>query len=135
MRRRPILLMVVFGVVLTAAGIAIGVSTPRFPAQGPSAARRIHTLYHVLIIATVPDFSQKLDAVPGITTTLRVTPDHTGSFPVECTELCGAGHGLMRAAVRVVTPQAFQTWLTAQRGNAAPPIGTPPSNATSAPLS
>jgi cytochrome c oxidase subunit 2 len=74
----------------------------------------------------VPDFSEKLDAVPGITTTLRVTPARLGDYPAECTELCGAGHGLMRAAVRVVTPQTFQAWLASQSGNASPPIGAPP---------
>jgi cytochrome c oxidase subunit 2 len=75
----------------------------------------------------VPEFSEKLDAVPGITTTVRVTPTRTGSYPVECTELCGAGHGLMRANVQVVTPAAFQAWLAAQKGTA-PPVGTPPAN-------
>ena len=55
----------------------------------------------------VPEFSEKIDAVPGITTTLRVTPTRIGSYPAECTELCGAGHGLMRAAVEVVTPATF----------------------------
>ena len=74
----------------------------------------------------VPNFSEKLDAVPGIVTTLRVTPNAIGSFPVECTELCGAGHSLMRAAVRVVSPSAFATWLHAQPANGPPPIGTPP---------
>ena len=77
----------------------------------------------------VPDFSVKLDAVPGITTTVRVTPTRLGSYPAECTELCGAGHALMRAPVRVVSPQAFQTWLQSQPANAPPPIGTPPPNA------
>lgn len=77
----------------------------------------------------VPSFSQKLDAVPGITTTLRVTPTSMGTYPVECTELCGAGHSLMRATVRVVSPQAFQSWLQAQPATAPPPIGTPPPNA------
>ena len=38
----------------------------------------------------VPEFSEKLDAVPGITTTLRVTPTRLGNYPAECTELCGA---------------------------------------------
>jgi cytochrome c oxidase subunit II len=80
----------------------------------------------------VPDFSVKLDAVPGITTTLRVTPTRLGSYPAECTELCGAGHALMRAPVRVVTQQAFQTWLKSQPANAAPPIGTPPPEAAQA---
>jgi cytochrome c oxidase subunit 2 len=77
----------------------------------------------------VPNFSQKIDAVPGITTTLRVTPTRLGSYPVECTELCGAGHSLMRASVRVVSPATFQKWLSSQKPNGAPPIGTPPPNA------
>ncbi len=77
----------------------------------------------------VPDFSEKLDAVPGITTTLRVTPNRLGNYPVECTELCGAGHSLMRAAAHVVTPAQFQAWLNSQHPNAAPPVGTPPPNA------
>ena len=74
----------------------------------------------------VPDFAVKLDAVPGITTTVRVTPTRLGNYPAECTELCGAGHALMRAPVHVVTPAAFQTWLQSQPANAAPPVGTPP---------
>jgi cytochrome c oxidase subunit 2 len=77
----------------------------------------------------VPEFSVKLDAVPGITTTLRSTPTRLGTYPAECTELCGAGHALMRATVQVVTPQAFQTWLSSQKPNGAPPIGSPPANA------
>jgi cytochrome c oxidase subunit 2 len=78
----------------------------------------------------VPEFSQKIDAVPGITTTLRVTPTRLGTYPAECTELCGAGHSLMRATVRVVTPPVFQSWVSSQPANAAPPIGTPPPSAT-----
>ena len=50
----------------------------------------------------VPNFSEKLDAVPGIVTTLRVTPDVLGTYPVECTELCGAGHSLMRSSAHVL---------------------------------
>jgi cytochrome c oxidase subunit II len=80
----------------------------------------------------VPSFSQKLDAVPGIVTTVRVTPDAVGRYPVECTELCGAGHSLMRAAVRVMSASAFQTWLRSQRPNGPPPVGTPPSNVNQA---
>jgi cytochrome c oxidase subunit 2 len=75
----------------------------------------------------VPEFSEKIDAVPGITTDLRVTPTRLGNYPAECTELCGAGHGLMRAPVHVVTPAAFRTWLAHQSPKAPPPIGaTPP---------
>jgi cytochrome c oxidase subunit 2 len=77
----------------------------------------------------VPQFSEKLDAVPGIVTTLRVTPTRIGHYPVECTELCGAGHGLMRAGAYVVSQTAFRSWLAAQKPNEAPPIGVPPKNA------
>jgi len=77
----------------------------------------------------VPEFSVKLDAVPGITTTLRVTPNRIGNYPAECTELCGPGHSLMRSAVYVVSPAAFSSWMSSQKPSAAPPIGsagTPP---------
>jgi cytochrome c oxidase subunit 2 len=74
----------------------------------------------------VPEFSEKLDAVPGITTTLRVTPTRLGLYPAECTELCGAGHSLMRASVYVVQPGAFQRWLSGLKAGAPPPIGAPP---------
>jgi len=65
----------------------------------------------------VPEFSEKLDAVPGITTTVRVTPTRIGTYPAECTELCGAGHSLMRATVKVVSPTAFKTWMSSQKPN------------------
>ncbi|HTX45308.1 MAG TPA: cytochrome c oxidase subunit II [Solirubrobacteraceae bacterium] len=74
----------------------------------------------------VPNFSEKIDAVPGITTDLRVTPTRLGSYPAECTELCGAGHAFMRAEVEVVTPARYQAWLSSQKLNGTPPIGVPP---------
>ena len=80
----------------------------------------------------VPEFSQKIDAVPGITTTLRVTPTRLGTYPAECTELCGAGHSLMRATVYVVQPGTFRSWLSRQPASGAPPIGTPPPSANQA---
>jgi cytochrome c oxidase subunit 2 len=80
----------------------------------------------------VPSFSEKLDAVPGIVTTLRVTPSVLGTYPVECTELCGAGHSLMRSSVRVVSATAFQSWLRAQPANGPPPVGSTPPNVSNA---
>ena len=82
--------------------------------------------YDVIHSFFVPSFSEKIDSVPGIVTTLRVTPNALGTYPVECTELCGAGHSLMRTSVQVVSAPAFQHWLGAQSPNAPPPIGTPP---------
>lgn len=77
----------------------------------------------------VPEFSEKLDAVPGITTTLRVTPTKIGTYPVECTELCGPGHSFMRSTVYVVSPAKFRSWMAAQPTNGTPPIGKPSSKA------
>jgi cytochrome c oxidase subunit 2 len=73
----------------------------------------------------VPNFSEKLDAVPGITTTLRATPTRDGTYPAECTELCGPGHAFMRATVHVVSRSRFESWLSSQSTSAAPPVGQP----------
>src|SRR4051794_9909200 len=61
----------------------------------------------------VPDFRMKIDAVPGITTSYRVTPkkDSIGVHEVVCAELCGLGHAFMRSTVRVRTPQGFAAWV------------------------
>jgi cytochrome c oxidase subunit II len=59
----------------------------------------------------VPEFGQKMDAVPGIDTSILVTPTRTGEFAVICTELCGLGHATMRAKARVVTQAEFDTWV------------------------
>jgi len=63
----------------------------------------------------VPQFGQKMDAVPGIDTTIFVTPTRTGEFAVVCTELCGLGHATMRAKARVVSRAAFDKWVKEQR--------------------
>ena len=60
----------------------------------------------------VPEFGQKSDAVPGIETTLVITPNRTGQFALMCTELCGLGHATMRAHVRVVTRADYDKFLT-----------------------
>jgi cytochrome c oxidase subunit 2 len=62
----------------------------------------------------IPAFRLQIDAVPGITTTYRATPDRLGSYPVVCNLLCGVGHSLMRSAIHVVRPEVFQTWLKSQ---------------------
>jgi cytochrome c oxidase subunit II len=64
----------------------------------------------------VPNFGQKMDAVPGIETEIVVTPKRTGEFAVVCTELCGLGHATMRARARVVSDAEFQSWVQEQTG-------------------
>ena len=59
----------------------------------------------------VPEFGQKSDAVPGIETTLVITPTRIGEYAIVCTELCGLGHSTMRAPVRVVEQAAYEKYL------------------------
>jgi cytochrome c oxidase subunit II len=63
----------------------------------------------------VPDFRLKTDAVPGITTDIRLTPTRLGTYPVVCAELCGIGHSTMRQTVRVVPPAEFDRWVEEQQ--------------------
>ncbi|MGB2711072.1 MAG: cytochrome c oxidase subunit II [Conexibacter sp.] len=71
----------------------------------------------------VPAFRMKIDAVPGITTHIRVTPTKTGSYPVVCAELCGLGHSVMRSTAIVVSPGRFEAWLKKQAAPPAPAGG------------
>jgi len=59
----------------------------------------------------VPAFRWKIDAVPGITTNYRVTPNRIGRYPVVCAELCGLGHAVMRQTAVVMTEDDFAAQL------------------------
>jgi cytochrome c oxidase subunit II len=83
----------------------------------------------------VPQFSQKEDIVPGLVTQLHITPTRLGTFPLECTELCGLGHSLMRSQAVVMEPAAFNAWLQKQEKNAAPPPSTGTTSTTTTPSS
>jgi cytochrome c oxidase subunit 2 len=69
----------------------------------------------------VPAFRVKIDAVPGMTTTVVATPHKLGSFNddpnfrLQCAELCGAGHAVMRIPVRVVEQEEFDAWIAQQQ--------------------
>jgi cytochrome c oxidase subunit 2 len=63
----------------------------------------------------VPEFGQKQDAVPGSITTLAITPDRMGTYPVICTELCGLGHAVMRSRAQVMPAQQFLSWAKSQQ--------------------
>jgi len=83
----------------------------------------------------VPQFSVKEDVVPGLVTQLHITPTRLGTFPLECTELCGLGHSLMRSQAIVMTPAAFDAWLKQQAKSAAPAPSTTSTSTTSTPAS
>jgi cytochrome c oxidase subunit II len=83
---------------------------------------RIHTR-DVIHSFWVPEFRLKSDAVPGLTTKIRLTPDRIGRYQVVCAELCGIGHSTMRQNVRVVEPDVFDSWLEDQQQAAGAPAG------------
>jgi cytochrome c oxidase subunit 2 len=62
----------------------------------------------------VPEFRENEDIVPGLKTTINVTPTRLGTYPVICNELCGLGHATMRSTAVVMTPAAFAKWLKTQ---------------------
>ena len=63
----------------------------------------------------IPEMGQKQDLVPGIDTSIVVTPTRTGTFALICTELCGLGHSTMRAVVRVLSQPDFDAWVKEQQ--------------------
>jgi cytochrome c oxidase subunit II len=71
----------------------------------------------------VPEFGQKQDVVPGMETTLVITPTRVGEYRVICTELCGLGHALMRSRAIVLSELDFQAWVQKQRQAAGGPPG------------
>ncbi|MGB8131636.1 MAG: cytochrome C oxidase subunit II [Candidatus Angelobacter sp.] len=67
----------------------------------------IHSLF-------IPAMRFKQDTVPGMEIHSHFTPTQIGNYEIACAELCGLGHYRMRALVRVLSEEAFQTWIKAQ---------------------
>ncbi len=59
----------------------------------------------------VPEFRVKQDLVPGMETTLRITPTEIGEYKVRCAEICGFDHAKMVATVNVVSQAEFEAWV------------------------
>jgi cytochrome c oxidase subunit 2 len=73
---------------------------------------RLHDVIHSFY---VPQFRVKADAVPGQVNHTYATPTRVGTYSLICTELCGPGHSLMRAPVRVLSQKDFDQWLAQQK--------------------
>ena len=67
----------------------------------------------------VPEFRVKQDAVPGRVIALTMTATEVGEWNLLCAEMCGLGHNVMRAPVRVVDQAAFDRWVASQQAAAA----------------
>ncbi|CAN5784250.1 hypothetical protein BH11BAC4_BH11BAC4_03750 [soil metagenome] len=71
-------------------------------------------------------FRMKMDAVPGIPTTMWFTPIHTTEemkvitgnpnfvYEISCDQMCGKGHFSMRGVIVVEKEEAYKKWLAEQ---------------------
>ena len=59
----------------------------------------------------VPSFRLKQDALPGRTITGWFRPSRVGTYDIQCTQMCGLGHGLMAGRIIVETPREHAAWL------------------------
>jgi len=71
-------------------------------------------------------FRMKMDAVPGIPTTMWFTPKYTTrqmrekygpdfNYEISCQEMCGKGHYSMRGTVIVETQAEYDAWLASKQ--------------------
>ncbi|MEC4574831.1 aa3-type cytochrome oxidase subunit II [Streptomyces virginiae] len=59
----------------------------------------------------VVPFLFKQDVIPGHTNVFEVVPSQEGTFMGKCAELCGVDHSRMLFNVKVVSPEAYKTYL------------------------
>jgi cytochrome c oxidase subunit 2 len=95
----------------------------------------------------LPHFRLKMDAVPGIATTLWFTPTITTEsmkaitknpdfvYEIACDQLCGKGHYSMRGTIIVETQAEYDSWMAKQTSYYAAnnPAATPANEKPAAP--
>ena len=67
----------------------------------------------------VPVFRLKQDAVPGRTITGWFKATQTGTHDIQCTQMCGLGHGIMSAKIVIETPEQHSAWVQQRAAMAA----------------
>jgi len=72
-------------------------------------------------------FRLKMDAVPGIPTTMWFTPKFTTEemkkttgnpnfqYEISCDQMCGNGHYSMKGVIEVVTQEEYDMWMAKQK--------------------
>jgi cytochrome c oxidase subunit II len=75
----------------------------------------------------LPHFRLKMDAVPGIPTTIWFTPKYTTEemkkitgnkdfvYEISCDQMCGSGHYSMRGVIVVETQEEYNTWIAEKK--------------------
>ena len=82
----------------------------------------VNKVYHfelqsrdVLHNFAVPAFRLRQDIIPGRTIAGWFEPTLTGTYDIQCAEMCGHGHGIMGAAITVHTPESYQQTMESIR--------------------
>jgi cytochrome c oxidase subunit 2 len=77
-----------------------------------------NTLYHFLLESrdvlhsfSVPVFRLKQDAIPGRVITGWFEAQKTGTWDIQCVEICGIGHGIMGARISIESPEQHAAWI------------------------
>lgn len=90
---------------------------PRLLAVDNEVIVPVDTTVRVLVTASdvihafaMPSFGIKVDAVPGRLNETWFKAEREGLYYGQCSELCGKDHAFMPIAIRVVSPDQFQTW-------------------------
>jgi cytochrome c oxidase subunit II len=73
--------------------------------------RVLTTGNEVIHAFAVPSFGIKIDSIPGRINETWFKATREGIYYGQCSELCGKDHAFMPIAVRVVSDQAFATWV------------------------
>ena len=124
--------------------------------HGPQMVLPVDTTVQVTLVSNdvihgfyVRDFNFSRYALPGVVNTFDLNVVHTGTFPGQCTQICGLYHTEMLFSVKAVSPQDFQSWVSGEVADGhtlqrtpepaanTPPVYThvTPSNALAAPSS
>ncbi|WP_309083650.1 cytochrome c oxidase subunit II [Chelativorans sp.] len=95
---------------------------PRLLAVDNEVVVPVNTTVRLLVTASdvihafaMPSYGIKVDAVPGRINETWFKAEREGIYYGQCSELCGKDHAFMPIAIRVVSPEQFQTWYAAAR--------------------
>ena len=95
--------------------------------------RVITTGADVIHAFAVPSFGIKIDAIPGRINETWFKATREGVYYGQCSELCGKDHAYMPIAVRVVSEQAFASWVEEAKKKYAQDVMAPPTSVAAAP--
>lgn len=65
----------------------------------------------VLHSFSIPVFRLKQDAIPGRVITGWFEATETGTYDIQCAEICGVGHGVMLGRVVIESPEDHAAWM------------------------